>query len=89
MLTFKEGRRSDVASLLIEPLLMRKSKNMYLRTAGVMQYFNFTVLIKPVKTFNSSRINSKRHHGTFEMDRTSRVHDVLEGDEKHMPAWTC
>lgn len=89
MLTFKEGRRSDVASLLIEPLLMRKSKHMNLPTAGVMQYFNFTVLIKPVKTINSSKINSKHHHGAFEIDRTFHVRDVLEGDEKHMSAWTC
>lgn len=54
-----------------------------------VQYRNFTVLIKPVKTFNSSSINSKSHHDVFEMDRMSRVHDGLEGDEKHMSSWTC
>lgn len=59
MLTFKEGRRGHVASLLLSPLLTRNFKNTYLSTDFVTRCCNVTVLMKPVETANMSNINSK------------------------------
>lgn len=89
MLTFKEGRRGHVASLLLSPLLTRNFKNTYLSTDFVTRCCNVTVLIKPVETATRSNINSKSPHDVVEMDRMSRVHDGLESDESHMSMWTC
>lgn len=45
--------------------------------------------MKPVETADSSKRNSKSRHDVFEMDRMSRVHDGLDGDESHMSMQTC
>lgn len=68
---------------------MRNLKNTYLSTDFVTRYCNVTVLIKPVETSTSSNINPKSHHDVFEMDRMSRVHDGLEGDQNYMSTGTC
>lgn len=68
---------------------MRNFNNTYLATEFVMQYCSVTVLNKPVEPSTSSNINSESRHDVLEMDRMSRVHDGLEGDENHMSMWTC